>query len=187
MVKNRKFLKLKNKINYKLSNFLIGLSVFVILLLIIAFYLKNNNNQVKTVKTNSAISQIKNIFKFDKNKQIETNKYIVKQGDSLWIIAEQAYGSGYNAYDIAKANNIKNPDQIEIGQNLIIPDVKSKEPTIGEVSSINSKNHTISYGETLWSIAQNVYGDPYKWIKIAEFNNISNPDLIFPNTFLLIP
>ena len=32
--------------------------------------------------------------------------WIVQKNQSLWMIAEQAYGSGYNWTDIAKANNL---------------------------------------------------------------------------------
>jgi nucleoid-associated protein YgaU len=187
MPETKKLINIKNKIRYKFSNFLIGISVLVILLLIITFSIKNNNKQEKPAKSKSAISKIKDIFNLNKKEVPELEKYIVKQGDSLWTIAEQAYGSGFNAYDIAKVNKIINPDQIEINQELIIPNVQAKDPTLGETSSINSKNYVVSQGESLWLIAQKVYGDPYKWVKIAEINNIPNPNLIYPGTVLLTP
>ncbi len=45
-------------------------------------------------------------------------------------------------------------------------------------------------GESLWSIAQKVYGDPYKWTDIYEANRTllgDNPSLLYRNQFLTIP
>lgn len=57
-------------------------------------------------------------------KKIQT--YVVKEGDQLFLIAEKLYGSGQNIQAIIKTNNIINPDLLEVGQELIIPEVKSK-------------------------------------------------------------
>jgi LysM repeat protein len=48
--------------------------------------------------------------------------YTVERGDSLWAIAERFYGDGDKYTRIAKANNITNPDRINPGQKIIIPD-----------------------------------------------------------------
>lgn len=45
----------------------------------------------------------------------------VVRGDTLWGIAQKYYGNGSRYPEIAKANNIKNPDLISVGQTLIIP------------------------------------------------------------------
>lgn len=47
--------------------------------------------------------------------------YTVVKGDTLWGIAKRYYGNGNQYPKIAKANNIKNPDIIHIGQKLLIP------------------------------------------------------------------
>jgi GH25 family lysozyme M1 (1,4-beta-N-acetylmuramidase) len=47
--------------------------------------------------------------------------YIVKKGDTLWAIAQKYYGNGNKYTDIAKANNISNPNVISVGQKLLIP------------------------------------------------------------------
>ena len=49
-------------------------------------------------------------------------EYVVKKGDSLWSIAKRYLGSGFKYKDIAKSNNISNPDDIEVGQKIILPD-----------------------------------------------------------------
>ena len=47
--------------------------------------------------------------------------YTVKKGDTLWGIAKKYYGNGSKYPTIAKANNIINPDNIKVGQKLLIP------------------------------------------------------------------
>ena len=44
----------------------------------------------------------------------------VKKGDCLWNIAKSVYGSGTWCYELARKNNIKNPDLIYPGQVLEI-------------------------------------------------------------------
>lgn len=47
--------------------------------------------------------------------------YTVVKGDTLWGISKKFYGNGNRYNDIAKANNISNPDIIHVGQKLLIP------------------------------------------------------------------
>jgi len=49
---------------------------------------------------------------------------------------------------------------------------------------------TVVKGDTLWDIAQEIYGDPTRWPEIYAANVAiigSDPDLIFPGQVLLIP
>jgi nucleoid-associated protein YgaU len=48
-------------------------------------------------------------------------KYTVVAGDDLWDISLKHYGTGYRWPDIAKANNLENPDIIHSGNVLILP------------------------------------------------------------------
>lgn len=52
-----------------------------------------------------------------------SGNYTVVKGDSLWKIAQKAYGSGRQWVKIYEANRaiIKNPNRIYVGQKLIIP------------------------------------------------------------------
>ena len=49
--------------------------------------------------------------------------YIIEKGDSLWKIAEKAYGSGIKYKEIFEANRevIEDPDKIFPGQKIRIP------------------------------------------------------------------
>lgn len=49
-----------------------------------------------------------------------TKEYVVQNGESLFLIARKIYGNGFKYVDIAKANNIENPDLIRTGQKLTI-------------------------------------------------------------------
>ncbi len=51
----------------------------------------------------------------------EKRYYTVVRGDTLWGIAKRFYGNGSRYPEIAKANNIPNPDIIHVGQVLLIP------------------------------------------------------------------
>jgi predicted amidohydrolase YtcJ len=56
------------------------------------------------------------------------NSYTVQAGDVLWKIAEQ-YNTTYQ--DLAKFNQLNNPDLIYVNQILKIPDLKPAEPASG--------------------------------------------------------
>jgi len=47
--------------------------------------------------------------------------YKVVAGDTLWDIAVRTYGNGYRWVDIARANNLSNPDLIYPGNNFQLP------------------------------------------------------------------
>ena len=49
--------------------------------------------------------------------------YVVKSGDCLWSIAQKAYGTGRQWQVIYNANKdvIKNPNDLSVGQVLVIP------------------------------------------------------------------
>lgn len=44
--------------------------------------------------------------------------YTVKKGDTLWAIAQKQLGNGSKWQDIAKLNNISNPNSLQVGQVL---------------------------------------------------------------------
>ena len=91
-----------------------------------------------------------------------TQSYVVKKGDTLSTIAED-YGTTAN--EIARLNNIKNPDLISVGQVL----------NIRGNSNSNVVDYTVKSGDTLSEIAKK-YGTTVN--AIASANGISNPNLI---------
>lgn len=137
-------------------------------------------------------------------------KYAVKEGDTLFKIAETYYKDGLLYPKIVEANKLASENLIEVGQVLEIPKVEVKEiqelaaeptpqasnGTNGKGGAINqtiwgqaitSDTYTVTDGDWLSKIAGRAYGDIYAYEKIAKANNIQNPDLIEPGTVLKIP
>ncbi|MDP3974569.1 MAG: hypothetical protein Q8P65_01110, partial [bacterium] len=92
---NQKLKQLLNTIKQKPSNFVIGLIVLVILVISIILAIPKNTQDTTNVNKKSALTKIKELFSGKKDEDIvEPNTYVVKEGDHLWKISEDAYGSG---------------------------------------------------------------------------------------------
>jgi len=52
---------------------------------------------------------------------ITGSTYKIQKGDNLWNISLRAYGDGYKWVELAKVNNIKNPNLIHSGVEISIP------------------------------------------------------------------
>src|SRR3989344_1067864 len=190
---NQRFNQSVNSVKQKPANFVLGLIVLIILVITIAFAFKSPSDDSKEISEKSALTKIKELFTgSDKGeKSGESNVYIVKEGDHLWKIAEEAYGSGYNAYDVAEANNIVDPNLIKVGQELTLPEVEAKTSTVtgdtAETTVQQPKQYTVLAGDHLWAIAQKVYNDPYKWSAISQANNLVNPNYLEVGQVLMLP
>lgn len=131
-------------------------------------------------------------------------KYTVKENDTLFAIAEKYYQDGYQYPEIARANNLTNVDLLEVGQVLQIPKLEkilpSPSPSSTEEPSpspspdpslwgppIKSDSYTVVEGDWLSKIAGRSYGDVMAYPRIAQANNIANPNLIYPGQVLTIP
>lgn len=171
----------------KSSSLLIGALVIIIAIVFGWLFLTNQTKPTPSKLTNQTTPKLDESVK-------PNGTYLVKEGDNLWKIAESTYGSGYNFIDIAKANNIVNPDFILIGQSLRFPVVVARIPTKGDIISTSTaqvtfkgSSYSVKTGDYLWKIALEAYGDGYGWTRIANANNLNNPDLIYPNSKLTIP
>lgn len=130
-------------------------------------------------------------------------KYTIKEGDTLFTVAEKYFKDGYKYIAIAKANNIINPDEVKTGQVLEIPkiaavqqpEVSTGQQTLGTGGGnstiwgprIEGTTYTVVEGDWLSKIAGRAYGDIMAFEKIAKANNISDPDHIEPGQVLTIP
>ncbi len=112
----------------------------------------------------------------------------VAQGESLWQISQKYYNDGYKWVEIAKVNNLINPDLLEEGQALAIPEL-IVIPTVSEEKTIAASEYLVVKGDDLWKIAVRAYADGYQWVKIWETNKakIVNPNLIEVGTKLILP
>lgn len=93
--------------------------------------------------------------------------HIVSSGETLWQIAAH-YNVDINA--IIQLNQLPNPNQLVVGQSLVIPSY--------------NLTHIVRYGETLWQIA-NHYGTTVQ--AIVEENHIPHASLLYAGMQLIIP
>lgn len=93
--------------------------------------------------------------------------HVVKARETLWQIANN-YRVSMTA--IVTTNELPNPNQLVIGQALVIPS--------------EDVFHTVKSGETLWKIAQ-TYGTTVQII--LQNNQFVNPANIFPGLLIYIP
>lgn len=135
-------------------------------------------------------------------------KYTVTADDHLWGIAQRYYNSGYNWVDIARENNLANPNAIHVGDELTIPKVEARIPTVQTAQAqlpstgissqqnqltvstdqqISGNSYTVKTGDNLWTIAERAYNDGYKWVQIANTNKLADPNLIHSGNVFNIP
>jgi LysM repeat protein len=135
----------------------------------------NNDKDVEKLQNNykkyvdavvNAVVETKNI-PVNNNNTYTNNTYIVKQGDSLWKIA-QKYQTTVNT--LKSINNLVS-DIIQPGQVLVIPR--------GDVNTM----YVVKPGDTLWKIANN-YGISVE--KLVSYNNLSS-DILSIGQILMIP
>jgi LysM repeat protein len=119
--------------------------------------------------------------------------YIVKSGDILGFIAE-AYD--VSTQDIIAANNLINPNSLEVGQELIIPlaGLDSIQPDSAPADGGDQGSttpdpaddiiHIVQAGETLFRIGLR-YGVPYE--EIAAYNGLPDPTDIDVGQQIRIP
>jgi len=164
----------------------LGLAVVLVIGMIIINYFRTKG-QITTKPASQKEEQ-----KAEVSKSLPST-YTVKDGDTLWSIAELYYKSGYNWVDLQKANNLVSADYIQSGMTLTIPDVKPIEVAFGQISSAstqisaNRKTYTVIRGDSLWKIAVEVYGNGFRWTEIAKLNNLANPDLIHSGNVFQLP
>lgn len=122
-----------------------------------------------------------------------THKVVL--GETLWSIAEKYFNSGYNWVDIATENSLVNANYIEEGQELTVPAVApkllAKLPETGvqvtDEPGITGSTYTVQKSDCLWEIAVRAYGDGFRWVEIAQANNLASPDIIHAGNEFVLP
>lgn len=127
----------------------------------------------------------------------EPYRYVVEEGDSLGTIAQQF---GVSAVSIMENNSLQDPNNVFVGQVLLIPNYVPPAATTntnggtttggasdnaGSAQSTGQEvRHVVQPGETLYGIAQKYGVDANA---IAEANNITNRNQLRVGQKLVIP
>lgn len=111
------------------------------------------------------------------NDNSEYTLYTVKNGDTLWDIAERFLGNGARYREIQTINNLDS-DVIYQGEVLKIPQGSG----IGNIGRI----YTVKSGDTLWDIAEKFLGSGTRYREIKILNNLES-DTIYEGQTLKIP
>ncbi len=121
--------------------------------------------------------------------------YTVRDGDTLWSIAERFLGDGNRYPELHQLNRtvVRNPNTIWAGMVLRIP--ASAEP-IATAPAAGTTSYTVKKGDTLSGIAQRLLGNPDRYPEIFEASrtitqpggyHLTNPDQIDIGWTLSIP
>lgn len=121
-----------------------------------------------------------------------SGEYTVVSGDTLAKIAKKTLGDSTKWRDIYEVNKsaIKNPNQIYVGQKLVIPGTTTEPvPETPSTGATGSSEYVVVSGDSLWRIAQKTLGSGRKWNIIYEANQdvIRDPNKISVGQKLTIP
>lgn len=107
--------------NQSYLNLILGALIVVVLGVLIFNYFNRPNDETGNVTPVAETTMDEN---GDVKKENLPGKYTVKEGDTLFTIAQKYFDDGYKYTEISKANELTN-DSIEVGQELTIPKIES--------------------------------------------------------------
>ena len=183
MATKKKTIKKSWQENY--ASFILGAIIVVILGLLVANFISQKKQDIgEGEQTQQALEEQKKLAE----EKTSTSEYKVEKDDSLSKIAEKVYGDLTLWPVIASANNIANPNIIFVDTVLILP-AKLEVAKLKE--NLTKTEYIVVEGDTLFKIAQQVYGNGSKWPVLNKANKVGrlangNP-LIFVGNKLIIP
>lgn len=131
--KLKKFLKTLKLNEESISMVLGGLVIVIVGILVVNYFKDRKSQTLPTALSTTAPIEVAQIGK----------SHTVAKGETLWSIAEDAYGSGYNWTDIYSANKLSK-ENVQAGQVLTIPQATAKEPTVAKKVEIVAPTATIT-------------------------------------------
>lgn len=120
----------------------------------------------------------------------EVTYHTVQAGETAWTIADRY---GITLEDLVAANELADPDRLQPGQQLVIPDVGDSvadESTAAESGPVgqdeigSQRTHIVVAGETLWSIAEE-YGTTVD--DLSRVNDLDPEGILAVGQELLLP
>ncbi|KXK09331.1 MAG: LysM domain/BON superfamily protein [Microgenomates bacterium OLB23] len=195
--------ELINKIKENYLSVALGFLVFLVAVTLI--YRSTSARQKAQMEQDQAQEQMEQ----------KTNVHVVKAGESVSSIARDVLGSTEYADEIIAANSLKNPEVIEVGQELILPEVSGMQTTPavtqpaataaptaapavkmedkgGTTTStttgkITANTYVVQKGDTLMTIAERAYGNKSMYTRIMSANGIRNMNRIEVGMTLKLP
>lgn len=132
-----------------------------------------------------------------------TNDFLAAGGDDYTAIKEQPVKGEFDALDevVVAFLNANGTDKAAVtGRVTALPIIETEDvPDVAEEVAedeaedvevevitvvVEAPTYTVKAGDFLWKIAQSV---DLTWQELAEYNQLSNPNLIFPGDVLMIP
>ena len=102
--------------------------------------------------------------------------------------ASQPAQAETNAVDLIIFEEIDEMLVMVVEQAFMIEALKGEIIALQEDGADYGYVCEVQPGESLWTIANDVLGDPYKWMTIYTMNYwIKDPNLIYPYQVLLLP
>ncbi|MCF6466161.1 5'-nucleotidase C-terminal domain-containing protein [Clostridium sp. Cult2] len=125
-------------------------------------------NRVKDLKIKGEPIDLNKVYK------LATNDFMAVGGDGYVDLANGNIVAEFAAFDEMLAQYIEELGEVDI----------SVEGRITEVEKAQEETYVVKSGDVLWRIAEKFNTT---WEKLAEYNKLNNPHLIFPGQKILVP
>ena len=112
--------------------------------------------------------------------------HVVAKGETLGDISKVYFGTTTKWKQIVEANPGVRPENLKVGQSLVIPDLPAAAPA-GTSAPIGGNTYTVKSGDTLESIAASTLGKKSAWKQIVEANPGLQPTSLRIGQVLAIP
>lgn len=126
-------------------------------------------------------------IELDKSYTLATNDFMAVGGDGYTMFEDAPIVGEFEGLDEALIKYIEKIGVVEYeveGRITAIEEVPVEE-VVEETEEVGvADTYIVKVGDVLWKIAEK-YG--LTWERLAEFNKLQNPHLIFPNQKILIP
>ena len=156
--------------------------ICVIATLLILFVVPSKYNLIKNHKNPEDREQVSEVL--TENPAEDTA--LAEEDSSLSIQIEE---SVEEAEQPAEEQPVPEAPQAVEDEIVIAPEPETVVPVPPAQKKEETKDvkYRIRWGDTLWDISDAYYKNPWRYHKIAKYNNIKNPDLIISGTDILIP
>lgn len=102
--------------------------------------------------------------------------HTVAKGETLGDISAQHYGSARHWRRIVEANPGLDPARLKVGQQLVIPPLP-QAAAAPAAAAAGDATYTVKPGDSYYTIARKVLGNPGRWRELEQLNGIPAEEL----------